>query len=362
MQSIFIRTTERRGPPSKQYVVYKVTVTGGVRSWDVWHRYSDFVTLNDDLLQHTSSEPPATLPPKHRLSVLSPFTSSSDESIVEERRAGLETYLRSILSAKDPKWRDCFVFKDFLGIPAGRAEPGLSSSSDALGGAGLTSSAWLDEHTDLQTLLRDVRADLNKRDSLASSSPPDISGSHSANVQAKKKLAAVLARLEPLTRALQELALSGMPQGEIQRRADMVARLQDECNSLGKMVVAARQPNALATAGRGSEGSDPNRVALLGGTSSRPVARVFGKKAVEETDQTRPLDDSGLVQLQQVQMDQQDQQLNQLSALLHRQKHLGLAISSEIEQQNELLDELAGDIDRTSGKLSGANKQMRKLK
>lgn len=371
MQSIFIKETERRGQPPKTYVVYKITVTGGVRSWNIWHRYSEFASLHNDLLLHTGSEPPAALPSKRRLSLLTTMGVSSDDSIVEERRTGLETYLRSILSAKESKWRDHFVFKEFLGIPVGKSDPGATSANESLGQ--FTSSAWLDEYSDLQTLMRDIRSDINKRDSLSTPSSPDIAGSHNANVQAKKKLAAVLARLEPLTKGLQDLALAGMREGEVQRRGDMVARLQDECNLLGKMVVAARQPGASLRAasgvGSGSGGtmaSNADRAALLGGAakgSSRPVTRVFGQKAPpQETDQTRPLDDVGLVQLQQVQMDQQDQQLTQLSALLQRQKHLGLAISAEIEQQNEMLDQLASDMDGTAAKMGAANKQIRRLK
>ncbi|KAF8315152.1 Phox-like protein [Clavulina sp. PMI_390] len=384
MQSIFIKETERRGAAPKTYVVYKITVSSGIRSWNVWHRYSEFTSLHDDLIQHTKSEPPAPLPPKHRLTLLtSPFGASSEEAIVEERRTGLETYLRAILSAKEPQWRDSFVFKDFLGIPAGQSEGGAGGASGSGGSTQFTSSAWLDEQADLQTLLRDVRADINKRDSListssplSSSTPPEsdlITASHNANVQAKKKLAAALARLEPLTRGLQDLALAGMREGEVQRRADMVARLQDEANLLGKMVVAARQSGAAARlAGSGSGGpsaSDSDRASLFGNApsssraGSRPVTRVFGQKASpQETDQTRPLDDAGLVQLQQVQMDQQDAQLSQLTALLSRQKHLGLAISAEIEMQNEMLDQLSVDVDRAGDKLTAANKQMRKLK
>jgi len=113
--------------------------------------------------------------------------------------------------------------------------------------------------------------------------------------------------------------------------------------------------------------SDADRAALLGSgpakSSARPVTRVFGQKAqAQETDQTRPLDDAGLVQLQQVQMDQEDQRLMQLATLLQRQKHLGLAIGAEIEQQNEMLDQLTVDMDQTSAKLGAANKQMRRLK
>jgi len=80
-----------------------------------------------------------------------------------------------------------------------------------------------------------------------------------------------------------------------------------------------------------------------------------------ETDVTRPMDDSGLVQLQVNQMDVQDAQLGQLSAILARQKQIGVAIGSEIEQQNEMLDRLTVDVDRVGGKLAGAKKQMNKL-
>ena len=301
------------------------------------------------------------------MSLFSNLGVTSDEAIVEERRTGLETYLRAILSAKESKWRDTFVFRDFLGIPAGKSDPSSSSSTTQF-----TSSAWLDEQTDIQTLIRDARADINKRDSLASnysSVPADTAAAHNANVQAKKKLAVVLSRLDALARGLQDLAMSGMKEGEVQRRTDMVARMQDECNSLGKMVSVARQ-----SASRGldrfdqssSSFPDPNRAELFSGAApaaARPLGRVFGaKQPAQETDQTRPLDDVGLVQLQQVQMDQQDEQLSQLTALLSRQKHLGLAINAEIEQQNEMLDGLITDVDRTAGRLAGANKQMRKLK
>lgn len=372
VQSIFIKETERRGPPSKTYVVYKITVNGAVRSWNVWHRYSDFTALHDDITQHASSDTPAQLPPKHRMSLLSNLGVTSDQAIVEERRMGLETYLRAILSAKESKWRDTFVFRDFLGIPAGKLDPSSSSSTTQF-----TSSAWLDEHTDLQTLIRDARADINKRDSLSSTSssvPADTSAAHNANVQAKKKLAVILTRLDALAKGLQDLAMNGMKEGEVQRRADMVARMQDECNSLGKMVAVARQSAARESSNRGldrfsqpsSSSPDPSRTELFAGAptpASRPLGRVFGQKQPpQETNQTRPLDDVGLVQLQQVQMDQQDAQLSQLSALLNRQKHLGLAINAEIEQQNELLDMLSADIDRTSGKLASTNKQMKKLK
>lgn len=67
------------------------------------------------------------------------------------------------------------------------------------------------------------------------------------------------------------------------------------------------------------------------------------------------------MQLGQTQMEQQDQQLAHLSTILQRQKHLGLAIGSEIAEQNELLDDLTSDVDRVGNKLTSAKKQLNRL-
>jgi len=109
---------------------------------------------------------------------------------------------------------------------------------------------------------------------------------------------------------------------------------------------------------------DSDRNALLGkglATFSKP-GRVFGAPPPPlETEETRPLDTNGLLQLQQAKVDNQDANLAQLSAILQRQKHLGLAINSEIGQHIEMLDQLDQDVDRFGNKLSAAKKQMNRL-
>ena len=67
------------------------------------------------------------------------------------------------------------------------------------------------------------------------------------------------------------------------------------------------------------------------------------------------------MQLQQLQIEQQDAHLNQLTAILQRQKHLGIAIGNEIAEQIDLLDNLNNEVDNTSGKLAAAKKQMNRL-
>ena len=281
-----------------------------------------------------------------------------DEAVLEERKRGLEVYLRAILSSREDCWRDSFAFRDFLGVPQVKTgEVGAPSE--------FTSASWLDEHMDLQARVRDIRADVNKRDAL--SERGDVSSAHSTNVHAKKKLVAVLNRLGSLTDGLGALASRGLSEGELQRRTDMLARLQDDCEKLSKMVSVARNPSRPGLGSGSVGGTSPAapaaRAALLGPVPDRPVARVFGEAAVkaEETEQTRPLDNQGLLQLQQVQMDQQDSHLSQLSAILVRQKQLGLAISNEISEQNELLDDLNDEVTHVGRKLTKAKKDLNRL-
>lgn len=355
IQAIYVRSFEERATP-KPHTVYRIEIQASVRSWQMWRRYSEFVDLHTELTKSTGSPPPAELPPKHTFL----FRSHSNPTILEERRAGLELYLRAILSAREDTWRESYAFRDFLGVPAGKAH--------ADGGAGtvsqFTSSSWLDEHTDIQARIRDVRADINKRDAL--SDRGDVGGAHQANVQGKKKLAAALTRVGALEEGLQSLGYAGMSEGELQRRRDMVGRLRDDCQKLAKMVTVARLTSrGTGSASERNPASESDRAALLEQPASklfqRPVTRVFGGGVPKETEETRPLDNHGLLQMQQTQVERQDSQLSQLSSILQRQRHLGLAIGQEISEQNELLDDLTNEVDRVGGKLSTAKKQMNRL-
>jgi len=350
IQAIYIRGHEERSDP-KPHIVYRIEIQAHVRSWQMWRRYSEFVELHTELISSIGS-PPAPLPPKHAFAVLrGPFKDNS--GIIEERRAGLEKYLRAIISAKDDKWRECDAFRQFLGTPVGRQGAMAEGSTSKQ----FSSSSWLDEHLELQAKVRDIRADIIKRDAL--SDRGDVSASHTVNVQAKKKLAETLSRVRTLTQGLQELAIGAMAEGELQRRTDMVARLQDDCEKLGKMVTITRQsrPGAASPAQGLSNvpaAAELNRTALLG----KPVTRVFGP---QETNVTRPLDNQGLVQLQKTQMEQQDGHLATLTSILQRQRHLGEAIGAELAIHCELLDDLNNDVDRVGSKLVSAKKQLNRL-
>ncbi|KAJ6503485.1 syntaxin [Mycena vitilis] len=353
LQSVLIPRYEERASPSA-HTVYEVRVKANVRDWALWRRYSEFDDLHSALRDAVGEHPPAPLPPKHALSI---FRSHSDPKLLEERRAGLETYLRAILSAKEDKWRETFVFREFLGIPIGK--------QGELPQAGqYTLASWLDEHIDLQAQIRDVRADINKRDAL--SDRGDTNGAHTSNVAAKKKLAGVISRLGKLAAGLQELAMGGLIEGELQRRTDMIARLRDDCEKLGKMVTVARMTSRAGDSlSSRAPAPDTDREALMGGgaSTSKPFGRVFGAAAKpRESEETRPLDDHGLFMLQEQKMQQQDSEVSQLTAVLQRQRHLGEAISNELAVQIELLDDLANRVDETTGKLTHTNREMGRLR
>ncbi|KZT06913.1 syntaxin [Laetiporus sulphureus 93-53] len=356
LQAIHIRGYDERSQP-KPHVVYRIEIQASVRSWQMWRRYSEFVDLHIELAKSIGAPPPAELPPKRAFSI---FKGLRDPHLLEERREGLELYLRAILSARDDRWRESFAFRDFLGIPVGKHN-GIDNGAPSQ----FTSASWLDEHQELQARIRDVRADINKRDAL--SDRGDISASHQSNVQAKKKLAGILTRIGVLEDGLRTLGMSGMSEGELQRRNDMVARLRDDCEKLAKMVTVARMTaRGLGSSAERNPAAPSDRAALVGTSSltgfSKPATRVFGTAAPpRETDRTRPLDDHGLVQLQETQMAEQDQQLAQLTTILQRQRHLGLAISDEVARQIEDLDDLTNNIDRVGGKLSNAKKQLNRL-
>ncbi|KAF9453759.1 Phox-like protein [Macrolepiota fuliginosa MF-IS2] len=356
IQAIFVRGYEERTSP-KAHIVYRIDVQAHVRSWQMWRRYSEFDDLHTALTK-TVGAPPSSLPPKHKFSIL---RSHNDTKVLEERKAGLEHYLRAIVSTKEDKWREHFAFREFLGIPIGRQGPTAQNMTSTQ----FTSASWLDEHLDIQARLRDVWADINKRDAL--SDRGDVGASHKSNVAAKTKLAGLLSRIGTLGKGLEELALTGMSEGELQRRTDMVARLQDDCEKLGKVVTIARQTSARGVTAGGSAGLNPasetDREALLGHKAmNKPARRVFGASdPPQETEVTRPLDNVGLFGLQQVQVQQQDQQLSVLTTILQRQRQLGEAINNEIGQQIELLDDLSNDVDQVSGKLHRTNRELNRL-
>ncbi|EEY16545.1 v-SNARE [Verticillium alfalfae VaMs.102] len=99
---------------SKPFTLYNITLRLPLRSFVVQKRYSDFASLHSSLTTHVGSPPPAPLPQK------SWFKSTvSSPELTENRRRGLEHYLRTIAESPDRRWRDTPAWRAFLNLPSG---------------------------------------------------------------------------------------------------------------------------------------------------------------------------------------------------------------------------------------------------
>ncbi|KAJ3112753.1 2-hexaprenyl-6-methoxy-1,4-benzoquinone methyltransferase [Phlyctochytrium bullatum] len=375
--SIRIPRAEVRENPSR-HVVFQISVTGPVRAWTVYRRYSEFESLNASWLAlFPHAPPPYPLPPKNIISFFG-FTTSSDPAKIDERRRGLEQYLMAVLEARDERWRKSKEWADFLGVPdsARRATfpgktaptaPGVLDSPDA----------WMDEYRRLQALGREIRTIASARDRFSASG--DIVSAQSSIIQGKKALSSLQAGIDALLEFLKQserafekekanptrLSLS-MTKGEIDRRRDLILNLQSEQERLATLFTHSftntsayetrstpSSPSAKASANANATTAKP-APATIGSRSGRR----FGNIAAMETEVTRNLDNNGLLQLQKTTMVEQDESLEVLSKIVKRQHQIGLAIGQELDLQNQMLEELDQNVDKVSENLKHSSRKL----
>ncbi|KAJ1942023.1 hypothetical protein FBU59_003324 [Linderina macrospora] len=397
-----IPTAETRTEPDT-HVEYALQVQGPVRSWTVWHRYNDFVAFAYDLSREfPGASPPVPLPPKTLTSWFSKLTApasgtgaSSQLDFIEERRHGLERFVQSMITCEDTRWRSSQSLQKFL-APAGKTARYLASkgSSDVESDSGwVTAASWLDDMRGAEQTVRDVRQCILKRENALTRN--EVSISHQCTMQAKRKLGDLTKALKELEHGLEVIGRS-LTAGELLRRQDMLAGLGEEKVNLTRMVLgpgvvvsssdkAALLDGATADANGGTRvlgragsglnnnattfnmpGAMPVRVSSSAGQGNgraQPRSRrIFGNNnAPQETNETRGLDNQGLLQLQVDRMKEQDLAVAGFSQLLQRQCEMGMAIGTELDLQNQLLSELDQDLDRTGSKLATARRQANQL-
>ncbi|CAO1629468.1 unnamed protein product [Sympodiomycopsis kandeliae] len=254
LQSISISRTEERTSP-KPHVVYAILIHLPVRSWTIYRRYSEFLSLHESFLKECGSQPSVPFPPKLATSgsvFLKIFkTNEQSDTLLHERKEALERYLRYIVSNPDGTWRESRVFKEFIELPQSQS-------------------------------------------------------------------------LNP--------------------------------------VVSESQQQAQQTSGRYTPQRQQHLPGSYNDLPSTPAVRQLGSKAVvEETDETRVQSDQEVFDSQQTQFDRQDSQLNDLTAVLRRQRQMGLAINQELTEQNELLGALDDEVRHTQSKLTKNEGQIRRL-
>ncbi|TEA14196.1 Vacuolar morphogenesis protein 7-like protein [Colletotrichum sidae] len=348
---------------AKPYTLYNITLRLPLRSFVVQKRYSDFATLHETLTSLVGAPPPKPLPGK------SWFKSTvSSPELTEQRRQGLEAYLRAVAETPDRRWRDTSAWRSFLNLPSTGGSTNTSSASAhgliTSGRAGAADpTTWLDLHREMKANLHEARLSLSRRDAAAENN--NTTAAAEAGAAAKKALVKAGTLITSLTSGLRTMQENGsLMDGELRRRRDLLSSARVDREGLERLSNSMSQGNGRA--GREGWASSGDKAALLGGASgsssggARTGGRVLGAP-LPETERTRELDNQGMVMLQQQMMSEQDDQVNALAAIVRRQKEMGLQINDEVEAQVEMLKRLDGDTDRVNAKIKVANKRIGKF-
>ncbi|KAF4119298.1 regulator of vacuolar morphogenesis [Geosmithia morbida] len=337
---------------SKPFTLYNITLRLPLRSYVVQKRYSDFSRLHATLTEQVGAPPPEPLPGKHWLK-----STVTSPQLAEQRRVGLERYLRVIAESPDRRWRDTAGWRGFLNLPN-------SSGSSAVSAGGTVGNAaagaadphtWLDVQRELKGCLQDARQSLSRRDGALDSA--DSSAAIEAGASAKRALVKSGTLIITLTDGLAKMQKTKrVGEGELRRRRDLVAAARMERDGLEKLASSTPSSSSAAAA------DEAELLRGAGASSSRAGSggRVLGAP-LPETNKTRELDNQGVLQLQRQELEQQDMDVSQLAAVIRRQRELGIQIGEEAERQKEMLDMLGDDTDRVQGKVRVGNARLKKF-
>lgn len=351
---------------SKPFTLYNITLRLPLRSFVVQKRYSDFATLHSALTSQVGAPPPTPLPSKSWLK----STISSPE-LTELRRQGLEAYLRAIAESPDRRWRDTTTWRSFLSLPSSSTSASAASAAGMIGTAAVGAAdptMWLDMHREMKACLHSAQSHLTKRDGAYDAH--NTSTAAEAGAAAKRELVkagTLLASLSDGLRTIQESSRLG--DGEVRRRRDLLGAARVERDGLERLSnTISPSQTAMRSGGRDGPSWGGDKASLLSGASTssssrsatRPGGRVIGAP-LPETDQTRELDNTQLLSLQKRVLTEQDQNVDQLTAIVRRQKEIGLAIKDEVDRQTEMLDMMNDDVDRVGNKIKVAKNRTRNL-
>ncbi|KAL6056930.1 Syntaxin [Balamuthia mandrillaris] len=106
-----------------------------------------------------------------------------------------------------------------------------------------------------------------------------------------------------------------------------------------------------------------DRDALLGkfdqGRTEQKRPTRWGAPA--ETEETRDLDNRGLLSLQEQKMREQDKLLDMLGESVDRQKEIAIGIGQEVDEHNALLDDLDHEVERTNSRVQRATNRVTRI-
>ena len=356
----------------KPFTQYHVVLQLPLRKHEIKKRYTDFTNLHDALVSQTNQAPPAPLPPKSWLR-----RTVNNESLTEERRQGLEKYLKSIVEADDARWRSSSVWRSFLNLPSGNST--LSANGSLTGTTSQKQQGiadpnqWLEVHRDLKTQVQAARQQLKQREAATTAQQQ-----HALAAEAKASLVRAATSIAQLDEGLRRISAaskgdeagwggsSKLGEGEIRRRRDLLGAARKEVEGLEGVLRSMASKSAGSSSGAvtqtGAVASAGDKDALWKGTeAAKPKGRVLGGP-LKETERTRELDNSGVLQLQQQIMEEQDEDVLSLGKTVAKLKDMGILINEELEVQNAMLGMVEEDAGRVQNKIDVARSRIKKIR
>ena len=359
---------------AKAYTVYHVVLQLPLRRHEIRKRYTDFTNLHATLSSETGAAPPAPLPGKSWIR-----RTVGNDSLTEERRKGLEGYVKAILGSDDARWRSSSAWRQFLNLPS-------STSANTTNGSAVKSrrrssaggirdpNDWLDAHRELKTHIQNARQLLKQREAATTGKEQ-----HALSADAKANLVRAAASITQLDDGLKSISDASrgddagwggskkLGAGEIRRRRDLLSAARKEVEGLEGVLKSmatrsATENNSSSSAGVGTAATNADKAGLWKGTSAaKQSSRVLGGP-LKETERTREQDNEGVMQLQQTIMKEQDEDVMVLGKTVAKLKDMGILMEEELTVQNEMLGLVEGDVDRVQGKLDVAKRRIGKIK
>ncbi|KAI9095455.1 hypothetical protein DFS34DRAFT_651255 [Phlyctochytrium arcticum] len=329
--AITVPLIEERTSPNA-HTAYQIVVRGPVKSWTVWHRYSDFDKLNA-AFHLEGYTPPVPLPPKTFL-----------KPAVEVRRKGLEAFLVGLLS--DTKCRKTKLFLDFCQVPSQLVKQIEAGVDGPIISADATGAEWMD-------VFRSIQVDVQHLKSLSRPSPSDAQ----TQAEFRREMRIVERKVKDLEEAMPKVgAKEGV--GEKRRREDLVSGLYGELERIrtGPPSSKSQTPSAASSlsSARSTNTSNADRNALLG-QSSRKFGVAASSLTLDLPSDTSP---QSLLQHQRIVMSSQDQALDTLGEIIRRQTQIGRQIGDELDLQNQLLGEVDEQVTNVQGRMKGTTKKL----
>lgn len=343
-----------------KYLVYDLDISIQINDYRIERyklskRFSDFVELNKQLnIQGISLYIPSKYSSYYK----------SNDTVVSERKNGLTKFVLDILT--NDKIRTQNNVLNFFNIPKSifieltmiegiKPKIMLKEDSDEKSQNSLyhekldsidSAQQWMEMYKSVKSLLQDVRSKMFNKS-------VNKDGKDFNVVDLKRNIKSIDEKLQKLQNYLNLNEELGS--GEIRRRRELLLSLSKDMNDL-KDLLNNMNFTSYERPATNESASSLFKTINSNNSSGR---RTFGK--AKETQQTRKLDNMGLLQIQKQEMKNQDEEIQGLKDLVIRQKQIGIAVNEELNIQNELLNSLDTQVDDSTVKMKIAKSKVDKF-